>query len=204
MSYGLTVGSGVNGEPKGFVKYASEFTAGPAAATNGSRFSTDEAQALRMKLAAANELRDTNTYGYLMRPEVLFGLLRERIAQYSGQARANGQPVLANLFLDETTLRNALRASFGHTTQLSAAETAGSSSSCSTAYYGDWSLFAFADFREPRFNVSTVAGDGSTGSAFLDDQVYMVLFMEHDCAVLRGSAFTSKTGCETNDANWTA
>jgi HK97 family phage major capsid protein len=204
MSRGLTSGTGSNSEPKGIMQYANQMTTGFSAGTNGARFSTDMAWKLQQSLAAADEKRDSGAYAYLMRPEVLYGLLRERVIQYSGQARANGQPVFSNtLGMTREQLQSIYRASFGDTTQIAGTDTTGTSSTTSKVVYGDWSRFVLATFRDPIFRVSDVAGDGSTGSAFLEDQLYMVMFMEYDCAITRPSSFVMATGAECTDTNWT-
>lgn len=202
LSRGLTNGVGAGSEPKGIAQYTAQMTAGISAA--GNRFLIDQAIALQQKLAVANELRDTNTYAYLMRPEAYFGMLRERVIQYSGQARANGMPVMSpSLFVNKADLQGALSAQIGHTTQIAATDTYSTSSTCSKVFYGDWSKFAFATFRDPVFKVSDVAGDGSTGSAFLEDQTYLVTFLEYDCNVLRPAAFTYCEDVETAEGSWT-
>jgi len=201
LSRGLTVGSGGAGEPKGLAGYTGDMTAGLSCA--GRRLRIDDAMALKQKLAVANELRDTNTYAYLMRPEALYGMIRERVIPYSGASRANGFPVASpSLFANESMLGSGLGAQLKHTTQIPNNESYSTSTTCSKAFFGDWSLFAFATFRDPVFKVSDVAGDGSTGSAFLQDQLYIVTFIEYDCSLLRPAAFTYAYDVETTEANW--
>ena len=57
-------------------------------------------------------------------------------------------------------------------------------------------------WRDLIIKVSDVASDGSTGSAFLDDQIYIVLFQEFDTALMRETAMTQAKGAETTKANW--
>jgi len=202
LSRGLTLGKGSENEPKGLLSN-SGFTTATALGTNGTRFGIDDAIAMKQALAAANELRDTSSYGYLMRPEVYFGMLRERTAQYSGQAKREQAPVIpGSLLLDPTVLENALRAKLGSTTQIANNLVKGTSSTCSQVVYGDFSKFVFASFRDPIFRVSDVAADGSGGSAFLQDQLYLVMFLECDCQLLRASAFASLLDAETLESKW--
>lgn len=207
LSDGLTNGKGSDYEPKGILQY-SGMTSGGVVGSSGGRFTIDDAQKLRMELAKVNELRDTDSYGFLMHPAVKFGLLRERVKQYSAQSRRNAMPVFpTGMLMDEEAVARVLKARMGDTTQMPNNEdTDGSTTSSSNTYssvlYGDWSLFAYGQFRDPIFRVSDVAGDGSTGSALLDDQTYIVMFLQCDCQLLRSAAFAKMTGAETNDSNW--
>lgn len=203
LSRGLTNGLGADFEPKGLVRYKANMTAGGAIATNGDRFTIDDMAKLKQALAVVNELRDTNSYGALMRPEAYWGMIRTTVKQYSAQARRNAAPMMPTAMLvDPNAIASTFNAKLGHTTQLSATETQGTSTTSSDVFYGDFSLFAYATFRDPIFKVSDVASDGSTGSAFLDDQIYLVMFMEYDCQLLRPAAFAYVTGAETTEANW--
>ena len=207
---GLTNGVGSNSEPKGLLQYTGMTTVSSpisnttlAIGSNGGRFTIDNAAQLQSALAAADELRDTQTYGFLMRPEVLWGMKRERVQMYSGASSKAGLPVnpLITLMSDDQ-IKNALGYPFKHTTQIPANTTKGTSSTCSTALFGDWSLFWTAFWRDLEFKVSDVAADGQGGSAFLDDQLYMVVFQEYDCQLMRETAFSKITDCETNENNW--
>jgi hypothetical protein len=205
LSDALLNGTGSDSKPKGLTQYKSGMTA-VSMASAGRRFTVDDLAKMKQGLAVVDELRDTPTYGAIMRPEVKWGMLRERVLNYSGQTARSGQPILPKLLLSDSDIEAALRAKLGDTTQLLATEnssgvvTAGSTNS--TVYFGDFSLAVFASFREPIFRVSDQAGDGSTGSAFLQDQLYMVMFHEVDFNILRQAAFAYMTGAETNEANW--
>jgi len=205
LSNGFTNGTGTESKPLGLLAEVNRnaMTAGTAIGTNGGRFSIDHLMSMKQSLAAVNEMRDTNSYAALMHPNVLWGMLRERVTQYSGQAYQRGSLLTGSMIIDPSQLEAAARLSkIGSTTQIAANITKGTSSTCSYVCLGDMSKFATATFREPIFRVSDVAGDGSTGSAFLEDQLYMVMFMEVDSAMLRAAAFCLISDAETSEANW--
>lgn len=203
LSDGLTNGKGAESEPKGILQETGNMTASTnALATNGARFTVDKLLAMQQALAAADELRDDNGYGAIMRPEVYFGMLRERIRQYSAQSYKDGAPILpGTLVMDASAIESATGVRIGHTTQI-ATSTKGTSTTCSKVILGYWPYFAYASWRDPVFRVSDVAGDGGTGSAFLEDQLYMVMFMECDCRLLRPAAFTYVDDAETTESSW--
>ena len=206
LSRGLTLGLGTESQPQGLMQATNlaGMTDAGNAGTNGGKFTIDHLMKMKTALAAVNELRDTNSYGSLMRPEVFYGMLRERITQYSTQSRGRGAPIVpGSLVLDPGTIQNSVGMQIGHTTQLSATETQGTSETSSTVVAGDFSKFVYASFRDPIFRVSDVAGDGGTGSALLDDQLYLVMFLECDSRLLRKSAFAKLIGAETLESSWT-
>jgi HK97 family phage major capsid protein len=203
VSQQLTAGTGTDKQVLGLEAATDGMTAGTAIGTTGGRFTIDHASSMQQSLAVVDELRETNTYGYLMRPEVLWGMKRERILQYSGQSAKNGMPIaMPTMLLTNAQLQDALGAQIGHTTQLSKALTKSTGSTLSRVFYGDWSKFCWATFREPSFRVSDVAGDGSAGSAFLEDELYMVMFWEFDAQILRRAAFCYLADAQTTEANW--
>jgi len=200
LSRGLTNGIGAASEPAGLLSEYANMTGTGNLATNGARFTIDDLMKLKQLLAAANELRDTNTNGAIMRPEVLFGMLRERTEMYSGQAAKKGQPY-AGLLNRQADIEAAVGLKLEATTQIPTG-TVGSSTTSSKVVVGDFSKFAFATFRDPIFKVSDVASDASSNSAFLLDMSYMVMFLEYDCVVLRPTAFCAKDGAETRESSW--
>ena len=209
MNRGLTVGKGAGSEPKGLLTHTG-FTniASPvsktalAIGTNGGRFTCDHAGLMQQALAAADEKRDTPTYGFLMRPEVVWGMKRERIQMYSGGTVKGGLPVnpLQTLMTDNQL--EGIIGPYKHTTQIPATNVKGTSSTCSSVVFGDWSLFWVGTWRDVEFKVSDVAADGQGGSAFLQDQFYLVTFMEYDCMLMRESAMALISDAEANDASW--
>lgn len=200
LSACLTNGTGSDSEGKGISQYYSAMTDVSNLSTNGRRFTIDDLADMKMSLAAADELNDGNSYGTLLRPEVLYGMIREKTEMYSGQASRNGAPKVPGLLIDKTVIESALKLSIQDTTQM-AKGTVGTSTTCSKVITGDWSKFIFATFRDPIFKVSDQASD-STTSAFLTDQVFLVMFFSYDCVCTRPTAFCGRNGAETAKANW--
>jgi len=202
---GLLNGSGADGEAKGILQYSNEMTTtvdGTTAMTSlidtSRRFRIDHAMQLQQALDNANELRDTGTYGYMMHPQVKWGMRRERIVQYSGQNESIAEPIDGmNILINDSRLRDILGFDFKTTTQMPK-----DANSRSKVVFGDWSLFWAATFRDTIIRVSDVAGDGSTGSAFLDDQLYIVMFTEYDCQCMRPSAFSVISDAATLSSEW--
>lgn len=201
LSRGLTVGVGADSEPKGILENYLSFTGTKIIALNGRRWTIDDIAAQKMALAKANELRDTNTYGTIMRPGILWAMLRERTEMYSGQASGKRQPQLMKLLLDKSVIENALKLKIEDTTQIPLS-TVGTSTSCSKVITGDWSKFAVGTFGVPRFKISDQASDASGRSALLNDEVFLVMFIEYDCVCTRPTSFCGFDGAETSEENW--
>lgn len=201
MSYGTTVGKGAEKEPRGIMTYSGQMSGSKTISTNGRRWTIDDLASQLTALAKVNELRDTASYGSIMRPEVLWAMLREKTEMYSGQAARKGQPIHSNLILDKGIVENATRLKIESTTQIPYT-TCGSSTTCSKVVTGDWSKFCVATFRDPEFRLSEHATDASGNSAFLKDEIFMMFIHEYDCACLRPQSFTAFDGAETDEANW--
>ena len=199
---GLLDGKGSESEAKGLLRYSDEMTTtylGNTLTANNARFKIDTAQQMQQALDNVNELRDTNSYGYLMHPQAKWGMLRQKIAQYSGQSLKDGAPLDAiNILLTKDKL-DGLVGPIRTTTQIPV-----DGNNLTSAVYGDWSLFWAATFRDSIFRVSDQAADGSGGSAFLQDQLYMVMFQEYDCQVMRPAAFAYVGDIATRESAWTS
>jgi HK97 family phage major capsid protein len=203
LSRGLTAGKGSDSEGRGILEYYSQMTGTKNLGTSGARFTIDDLASMKQSLAVANELRDTNTNGAIMHPAAFWGMLRERTEMYSAQAKGKGAPVIdGKLIINPADIENALTMKIQNTTQIPGTNTVGTSSTCSKVIAGDWSKFCYASFRDPIFRVSDVASDSTGRSALLNDELFMVMFLEYDCACLRPSAFSGRGGAETNEANW--
>jgi len=202
---GLVNGTGSNYQPLG-IMHQTGFTTSTVPTSGdlrGTRFKIDHAANMQMDLDVADELNMPGTFGYLMRPEVLAGMKRQTVVQYSGQAAADGAPVMAlNPLMSNQVIRDVLGYNFGTSTQLSGTETSYGSSTTSSVLFGNWAKFWVAFWRDFAIKVSDVAGDGSTGSAFLDDQMYIVAFQEVDCLAMRPAAFTKVIGAQVSPASW--
>jgi HK97 family phage major capsid protein len=179
-------------------------TACTAIGTNGGRFRIDNAASMAQAIDVADELVQGGNFGYIMRPEVLGGMRRERIPQFTGQPLGQGAPInpMAVLMSNEQ-LEQVLGYKVRTTTQLSAAIAKGTSSTCSKVIFGNWSQFYAGFWRGLEIRVSDVASDASGNSAMLKDQFYMVAFQEVDCNVGRATAFTILGDAETTETKWT-
>jgi len=203
MNSQLIDGNGADRNVLGLRNQIGGMTLTDAIGTNGGRFRIDKASEMVENLDEADEYNDAGNYGWLMRPRVLGGMKRERIVQYSGGTEAEGQPILADSLLINTSV---LEDKLGHmlrtTTQISATESKGTSDTCSYTYFGNWKQFYVGLWRDMELRVSDIASDNSGNSAFLNDQVFLVSFQEFDCNIGRASAFTYVPDCENTVANW--
>lgn len=202
---GLVNGTGSNFQPLGIMGQTgfTTSTVPTSGDLRGTRFKIDHAANMQMDLDVADELNMPGTFAYLMRPEVLAGMKRQTVVQYSGQAAADGAPVMAlNPLMSNQVIRDVLGYNFGTSTQLSGTETSYGSSTTSSVIFGNWAKFWVAFWRDFAIKVSDVAGDGSTGSAFLDDQMYILAFQEVDCLAMRPAAFTKVIGAQVSPASW--
>ena len=203
LSRCLTNGKGADSEGKGILQFYNQMTGVKNISANGARFTIDDLASMKQALAVGNELRDTNTNGTIMHPSAFWGMLRERVEMYSGQAAKKGTPTIdGKLLLNPSDLEGALGLKIQNTTQIPATDSVGTSSTCSKIITGDWSKFVYASFRDPIFRVSDVASDASGRSALLNDELFMVMFMEYDCNCLRPTAFCGRGGAETTEASW--
>lgn len=187
-------GSGTDKQPEGVLN-GSNYTTGE---TVSGRFRFDHLRKLLKRLDVADELKPTSKIGVLMRPEVLWGLKGQEVLQYSGQTAGSGMPIWAqNLLVTDAAIQDQYNVKLAKSTLVPF-----SSGTYATTLVGNFSQFYIGMWRGFRLLASDVAGDGSTGSAFLQDQLYIVAFQEFDSHVTRGSAFTTGANCETNESNW--
>lgn len=172
---------------------------------NGGRYRFDNAAAQLQALDEANEFIAGGRFGLLTHPTIKWGMKRERATFYSGQDAKTGYPVLVNqLLMSDASLSEQLGLGIGATTLVGKGTPAGTSynATCAPVYVGNWSLFYIGMWRDMWLKVSDQASDGSTGSALLDDELYIVMFSEFDCAVMRQTAFNVVRNGDTNKANW--
>ena len=196
----LCTGSGSESQPLGVFSTGNMTTTLAGATINliGTALKTDDLIEMAQALAAVNEQRDTPTYAALTHPNVAYGLLRQMVKTYAAQNRKDAMPLpFGSLGPTMKGIEEYCGYTIKHSTHVPATDASGSSTTCSRFLYGDWSKYWYATWRDPIFRVSDVASDGSTGSAFLDDQLYMVMFLEYDAKIMRSSAFALKTGIET-------
>lgn len=204
---GLLKGTGSEYQPKGLTRYSSDFTAATkidtALGTDGGRFTITLAKLMESLLAAADETNEDPTkMGFLMRPEVKYGMVTERVPQYTGQGSNKGMPVVVGQpILTDEQLKMYV-GQYATTTQLANNLTAGSGTTLSNVIFGNWDYFWAMFWRDMIIKVSDVATDGSGNSAFLQDMMMIVAFQEVNCAVTRPAAFTMATRAETDSSAW--
>ena len=179
------------------------FTTTPNQSTNAVRFRIDKAAAMVQAIDTADELVDNGNFGFIFRPEVMGGMRRERVPQFTGQPIGQGQPLaLGEVIMSKQRLETELGYKFETTTQLLNTQTRGTSSTSSTVIFGNWKQFFMGFWRDFEIKVSDRATVGGV-DAFSRDLIFVVAFQEIDCNVGRPTAFTTVLDAETNEANWT-
>jgi HK97 family phage major capsid protein len=191
-------GSGSDSEPRGIVN-TSGLTTTTALGTNGGRFTADKAEEMYTNIQEADYGGIGARMGMLMRPMVLSGMKRERIAQYSGDT--GGQYVFAPPMISNKTLEDMVGMPIRTTTGLLATLTKGSSSTCSRVIMGDWAQLLLAMWGGVELKASDTTAH-STSSAFLQNQVWLVIQQECDVQIKQAAAFSVIADAETTPANW--
>lgn len=203
LEEGLIVGTGTDKQPLGLFNNTGMTTSSVSLGANGGRFRIDDAGKMIADLDDVNELAMPGMFGFLMNPRVKNGMKRERSPQYSGQALNQGLPILwMNPLLNDKVLQDLIGYNIGSTSIVPKTNTVGSSTTCSKVAFGNFTKFWVSFWRDFVIKVSDQAADGSGGSAFLQDQMFIVAFQEVDCLLMRPSAVTLATGAETTEANW--
>lgn len=202
MEQNFIYGTGSNYQSKGILNHTGTTTS--TVSLSGARFKIDDASKMITDLEVADELNAAGANcGFLMHPRVLAGMKRERVLQYSTQTQATAQPILPmNLLMTNEVLSQQLGYKIRSSSLVPANETSGSSTTSSRVVFGNWNMFWIPMWRDMIIKVSDVAGDGSTGSALLDDQIYIVMFAEFDTAAVRNTAFTIASGASTTESEW--
>lgn len=199
LEQAILTGSGTDKQPKGLINYANITTA-PAAVT-GNRFRCDDAAFMQMTIDVANMLKPTGSFGYLMRPEILSGMKRERVMNYSTQTPSAGMPVM-NPLVSTKVLEDLLGYKIRTTTLLTKGTTGGASGSTdSVVFFGDWSQLILAFWEGFELRSSDVAGN-SGGSALTQNQIWIAAFQGMDIAVKDETGFCKVTDADTLESNW--
>lgn len=194
----LMVGPGTDKSPKGIVNY-SGLTATDAIGANGGRFRIDKASEMAMKIDVANMLN--GNLGYIMRPEVLSYMLRERVEQFSAQGEAAAQPINSNsVLMSHTELESILGYKIRTTTLLPGNIVKGTGSSGSQVIFGDFSQLVVGMWEGFEMKASDVAGD-SNGSAFTQRQIWITAFQGMDSNIKDETGFTTISDAMTAAAD---
>lgn len=200
----LISGKGSDSQPKGLFLSESDMSSNDVSlGTNGGRFRMTDSALMKMAIEVANEGNaNPANYGTLSRPEIKFAMKTERVKQFQGQGPGEGQPVQQDgKMISEKELGEVI-GKIATTTQIGATDTVGGSSTNSRVVYGNWDLFWLLMWEGMRLKISDVAGDGGTGSAFLQNQVYILMQQEVDTMMTRAPGFTMVRGAETKATNW--
>lgn len=203
LEEGLISGTGTDKQPLGLQNTTGMTTSSVSLGTNGGRFRIDDAGKMIADLDDVNELSMPGTFGFLMNPRVKNGMKRERSPQYSGQAVNQGLPILwMNPLLNDKVLQDLIGYNIGSTSLVPKNVTTGSSNTTSKVIFGNFTKFWVSFWRDFVIKVSDQAADGSGGSAFLQDQMFIVAFQEVDSLLMRPSAMTMAAGAETTESLW--
>ena len=197
----LINGTGSNGQPKGVTKYDGLTTSTTLLVQHSAsgRFRVDDAQRMQKDIDLVNMLK--GNLGYLMRPEVLSGMMRERVVEYSAAPASTGAPVI-NPFMTRGIIEQALYGAKVRTTSLvGIGNTASAVATDSNVIFGDWSQLIAAFWEGFEIKASDTAGNAG-GSALTQGQVWMVARQGIDINVKDQTGFTMITDCDTAEANW--
>lgn len=194
----LLTGSGTDKVPKGISNF-SGLTATAAIGTNGGRFTIDKAAEMAMNIDVANMLN--GNLGYIVRPEVLSYMLRERVAQFSGQPSGTGQPISgSNIIMSHAELEATLGYKIRTTTLLGNTTVKGTGNSGSDVFFGDWSQLTVGMWEGFEIKASDVAGNAS-GSAMTQRQIWITAFQGLDSNIKDETGFTTISDAMTASAD---
>lgn len=186
------LGSGSSSEPLGIMNVAGIGSAA-ALGSAGGRLTIDRVASMMADL----EDLDFNPTGLLTAPRVISGLKRERVQQFTGQGVGLGQPIIQPLMTDEM-VAGMLGIKFAKTTQIPKNGTKSSSSTLAKAILGAWKEFKIGLWGGMSLRSSDVAGN-----SFVNNELYIVMFVDMDTLCAKPTAFTMISDCETLEANWT-
>lgn len=194
----LLTGSGTDKVPRGISNF-SGLTATAAIGTNGGRFTIDKAAEMAMNIDVANMLN--GNLGYIVRPEVLSYMLRERVAQFSGQPSGTGQPISgSNIIMSHAELEATLGYKIRTTTLLGNTTVKGTGNSGSDVFFGDWSQLTVGMWEGFEIKASDVAGNAS-GSAMTQRQIWITAFQGLDSNIKDETGFTTISDAMTASAD---
>lgn len=186
-------------KPKGLRNFDGLTTTTEIGATGG-RFRIDKANEMATNIDVANML-DGNL-GYLMRPEVLSGLLTERVDQYSAQPSGEGQPISSSqIILSRAALEETLNGWKIRTTTILPNDTVKTSTTLSPVIFGDFSQMIIGVWEGFEMRASDIAGD-ATGSAFNQQQVWINAFQSVDTNIEDATGITKIEDAETLRSAW--
>jgi HK97 family phage major capsid protein len=178
-------GDGASNTPVGITNQSGVTTTASSGA-NGDEFTYDKAIDLEGSVDDANALRgDLSKFGYVIRPDALRRMKKQKIPQYSGQT--DGEPIFAPM-VNDAMIADQLGYKIGKTTQLGNAQSKGANSDLSNVIFGNWAELIFAQWGSLSIDVSTQAGD-SNGGAFTSNQAWFKAVTEMDVNLRHGASF---------------
>ena len=175
-------GTGSDGQPKGLkvlLGNDQKLELGPDGNT-GKEFTLADVAQFEGKLQDANAMVDGGRYAFAAHPRVFRKMKRERIAQFSGDAK--GAYVM--LPMSDQNLRDAMGYPFEHTTYFPTNLTKGSATGLTEVWFGNFLDVMIGQWMSLVLRASDIAGNGS-GSAFLQNQLWIVGDTEVDINVVR-------------------
>lgn len=199
-------GKGTDKEIKGIAKFSGLTTTARINTddTEGGRFLIDKAAQMAMNIDVKNMLK--GNLGYIMRPEVLSFMLRERVQQFTGQPADEGQPILPmSTIMSQREIEAILGYKVRTTTLIPAAklDSGDTNSSQSTVFFGDWKQFIIGFWEGFEIRASMDAGD-SSGSAFTQRQVWITAFQGIDTNIKDETGFTTVDDALSNSTEFPA
>ena len=192
----LIEGTGTEKQIKGVQNFAG-LTATAALGTNGGRFTIDKAAEMQMNLDVANMLK--GNLGYLMRPEVLSFMLRERVLNYSTQDESRGQPIGGpqSVLMSKMQLEEILGYKVRTSTLISKYTKGSSTLAASRVFFGDWSQLLVGMWEGFEIKASDVAGNAG-GSALTQRQIWITAFQGIDSNMADETGMTMLEDALTN------
>lgn len=184
IQYAAIYGAGTEHTPKGLTLDTEIQTL--AMGTDGGRYKRRHVFEARKKLLAADlEVMD-DTLGTLMSPSVWYRLLTEGVDQWDGQSVDDGMPV-HNVNLSDANLRQLL-GRYQVSSFVKETNAKGSGTALADVIHGDWRYLTIGQWGGIRVRASDIAGD-STGSAFRQEQIWLIANVEIDAMARRPNAF---------------
>lgn len=177
-----------------------DLTASTAIGVNGGRFRVDNAADMMAQVEEANLDASTKNPGFVMRPMVLSGMKRERVPQFSGQAEAEGMPVI-NPLVSTQVLEGLLNAKIRTTTLLDNTLTKGTGTTLSRVIFGLWDELMIGFWEGMELRASDSAGN-SGGSAFLQRQIWLLAFQDVDIKAKHDEAFSVISDAQSVSSKW--
>lgn len=187
MENGIINGTGTDKQPLGLLNM-SGFTS-TTAIGGDFRFKFKHANNMVNNIDVANMLKPTGKFGFLTRPEVKNTLKAERIPQFSGDT--DGAYVTVPPVMSDAQLESQMGYKVRTTTLIPAA------SNKTSVVFGDFSQIMLGLWEGLEIKASDTAGN-SSGSAFLQRQVWINAFQQLDVNVKDATGLTKVSDAATN------